>query len=308
MSAIPFSRSRSPELVGIGLMVVAIATFAAMDAIVKWLSADYPVAELVFFRALGTIGVALFLLRGSGGGLAALRTRKLSLHLVRSLCGLASLSLFFLSYRLLPFADVYAISFAGPLILTALSAPLLGEKVDRLRWMAVLLGLPGVLLIVRPGLGMVDQAALLVVVATVFFAIVRIMIRLLSRTDPAPVIVFYYALISLLVTGAMLPFLWVQPTPLDWVLLLGTGVIGGFAQIAMTLAFRYAPVATVGPFEYTGILWAVLIGYLVWGTMPDAWSWAGTAILIASGLIIVRQEASAGRDRAAAEARLGVDQ
>jgi drug/metabolite transporter (DMT)-like permease len=281
---------------GIALMVLAVGLYAVMDALVKWLGPSYPTIEIIFFRSLfAFIPIAFFLLRS--GSLAQLRTAHPLGHAVRALTGLASLSLFFYTYTHMPLANVIAISFAAPLLVTALSVPLLGERVGWRRWSAVLIGFLGVVIMVQPDSSAFDQIAVLALSATILYALVMVFIRKLSRTETSTAIVFYYALTSTLISGAFMPFVWVMPDLEGWVLLILVGLIGGLAQIAMTNAFRLADVSIVAPFDYMHIIWAALLGYFIWGEIPGNSLWIGVAIVMASGIYVLFREAHLGLPR-----------
>ena len=281
---------------GIALMVLAVGIYSVMDAMVKWLGPSYPVLEIVFFRSLfAFIPIAYILWRS--GSLAALRTANPLGHALRALTGLASLSLFFYAYTRMPLANVIAISFAAPLLVTALSVPLLGERVGWRRWSAILIGFAGVIVMVKPDAGMFDRISALALAATVFYALVMVFVRKLSRTESSTAIVFYYALTSTVISGLFMPFLWVMPDLEGWLLLIAVGLIGGVAQIAMTNAFRLADVSIVAPFDYMHIIWAALLGYFIWGEVPGNSIWIGTAIVMASGIYILFREAHLGLPR-----------
>lgn len=280
---------RTGQLAGIGWILLAIFCFGIMDSLIKWLSAGYGTWQIIFFRALfSLLPIAVLLARD--GGIAGLRTDRPWSHIIRALVGTVAIFCFFYSFANLPLADVYAISFAAPLIVTALSVPLLKEHVGWRRWTAVLVGFAGVLVMLRPGAGVVSGAALVCLLGTVFYALTMIFVRHLSRTETNAAIVFYY-MATLTVVGAvaMLPA-WRTPGALDFALLAATGIIGGVAQLSLTQAFRLAPPSLLAPFEYTGMIWAVSFGYLFFGEVPDAAIWIGVAIVIASGLYIIHRE------------------
>ncbi len=289
---------------GIALMVLAVGLYSIMDAMVKWLGPSYPTMELVFFRSLfAFIPIAFVLWRS--GSLAALRTQNPLGHSGRALAGLVSLSLFFYAYTRMPLANVVAISFAAPLLVTALSVPLLGERVGRRRWTAMSIGFIGVIIMVKPDAGMFDRIAILALAATVFYALVIVSIRKLSRTETPTAIVFYYAATSTLVAGAVLPFVWVMPDAEGWLLLILVGVIGGAAQFAMTHAYRLAEVSVIAPFDYMHIFWAALLGFFIWGEVPGNTLWIGVPIVMASGIYILFREAHLGLPRGIARRLTG---
>lgn len=279
-------------------MVLSVLLFAGMDALVKWVSARHPVGQIVFFRnAFAFIPILLFL--PGGGGLAALKTRRPAGHILRALAGIGAMVCFFGAFSLMPLSEAVAIGQAGPIFLTALSVPLLGEKVGIRRWSAVVAGFVGVLVMTRPGAGVFDPAALLAVAGAVLYALAMISIRRLSATERPLTIVFYFTLCAAFAGALSLPFQWVTPAPLDLVFLISIGLIGGFAQFAMTQAFRLAPVAIIAPYEYGALVFAMMFGYLIWGEVPDAFLLIGAAIVVASGLYILHRETVLSRARAA---------
>jgi drug/metabolite transporter (DMT)-like permease len=285
--------SGKTALRGIACMLVATACFATMDSLVKWVAPRIPVMQIVFFRSLfAFIPIALLIARD--GGIATLRTRRLGDHAKRSLCGVVSLACFIYAFGHMPLADAVAIGFSAPLFITALSVPLLGESVGIRRWSAVLVGFVGVIVMVRPGGGVFDVAAVVALVATMLYALAMIFIRSLGRSESTGAIAFYYTLLSTLAGAAFLPFQWVAPTPVDALLLVAIGLVGGCGQLLITSAFRNAPAAVIAPFDYISMLYVSLIGYAVWGDVPDRFLLAGAAIVIASGLYILNRETRRG--------------
>ncbi len=284
---------------GIAYMVIAAGLFALMDGMVKWLGPAYPTMQIVFFRSLfAFVPLGIFILRT--GTLRSLRTKRPPGHVVRSFMGLAAMSAFFYAYAHMPLANAIAISFAAPLFITALSVPLLGEAVGVRRWSAVIVGFVGVVIMVRPDAGAFDLVAMVALAGSVFMALAMIFVRKLSRTETSGAIVFYFSLSATVVSGAFLPVQWVTPSAPDLALLITVGLIGGLAQIFMTTAFRHAPVAVLAPFDYTAMLWAVVIGFFFWGEIPGLNVWVGVVIVAASGIYIVRREAQLGLRRGVA--------
>jgi len=271
-------------------MLLAVLLYGCMDALIKFQSARYPVVEVMFFRSLFALIPLGWLIR-RGGGWTALRTRQPRLQAVRALVGFVSLYCFIESFALMPLADVVAIGFAAPLFITALSVPLLGEPVGWRRWSAVLVGFLGVLIMVRPGSGMLGFAAAVALLGTLTYALSIIIIRRLSATDGNAPTVASFTIFAVLATGMVLPFSWVTPAGADWIMLVTLGLLGGAGQIAFTHAFRLAPPVIVAPFDYANMLLATGLGYLVWGDVPTATILAGAMLVIASGLYIVYREA-----------------
>jgi drug/metabolite transporter (DMT)-like permease len=270
-------------------MLLQAFLFSAMDALVKLATVRHPTGQIIFFRNLFAL-VPLYIFIRQAGGLGILRTQRLGQHILRSLGGIASMFCLFLAYAYMPLADAMAIATAGPIFLTALSVPLLGEHVGRRRWAAVFAGFIGILIITRPGSGVFGVTALLPLAGAFFYALAMVQIRKLSTSEPPARIVFYFTIAAVVLGGASLPWQWVTPTPLSLVYLVGIGLVGGFAQMAMTHAFRLAPVAVVAPFDYTALVFATGFGYAIWGQIPDQFVWAGAAIVIASGLYILHRE------------------
>jgi len=195
----------------------------------------------------------------------------------------------------MPLADVFGIAFSAPIFVTAFSVPLLGERVGIRRWSAVVVGFLGVLVMVRPDSGLFASASWIALFATVLYALGQIFVRDLTRTETTICIVFYVTLTTTVVSATAMPFVWVTPSPGDAALLAAVGILGGLAQLAFTRAFRLAPAAVVSPFDYTGLLYAGVIGYAVWGDVPTLTFLVGAAIVMASGLYILHRETRLAR-------------
>jgi len=269
-------------------MLVAVAIFSCMDALIKWLSGTYPTIEIVFFRsAFAFLPLLPALL---SGGRAALRTRRPFVQAGRAALGLVSMFAFFYCFRMMPLADVFGIAFSAPIFVTALSVPMLGERVGVRRWSAVVVGFVGVLVMLRPDSGLFASTSWIALFATMLYALGQIFVRDLTKTETTACIVFYVTLTTTTVSAAVMPFLWVTPSPGDALLLVAIGVLGGVAQLAFTRAFHLAPAAVVSPFDYTGLLYASVIGYYVWGDVPTVGFLVGAGIVMASGLYILYRE------------------
>lgn len=279
----------NPYLRGIAAMIGSMGALSALDATAKWLTAGYPVTEVAFFRSLfAMLPISVLLLRE--GGLASLRTRRLGAHFVRAAIGVVTACTFFLAVWMMPLADATAIAFTGTLFVTALSAVLLREQVGPRRWAAVTVGFLGAMVIVRPGSGVFETGALYALAAAFCYALVALSTRWLTRTESTAALAFYYALFGGLISLAGLPFGWIVPTWGDLGLFVLLGLFGGVGSLLLAEAFRYAPVAVVVPFEYSALLWATIYGFVIWHELPDAWTLAGSAILIGSGLYILHRE------------------
>lgn len=286
--------ARPAALAGVGWFVLAIFCFGVMDAMIKVASADYGTWQIMFFRAAASILPVAVLVHWSGG-VSSLRTKRLGSHVLRALVGLAAVYGFFTSFRLMPLADAYAIGFAAPLFMTALSVPVLGEKVGWRRWAAVLVGFAGVMVMLRPGQGVLSLTALVPLAAAFFYSLTMLYVRVLARTETNAAIVFYFLVTLAAVSGVVMLPDWKTPDLPGLALLVAIGLVGGVAQIAFTQAFRLTAPSLLAPFEYTAMLWAVGFGYLLFGDIPDEAIWIGSAIVIASGLYIIHRESRVAR-------------
>jgi drug/metabolite transporter (DMT)-like permease len=284
-SQLPSLAARDNPKLGLCLVIVSTVLLSIVWALAKVLSAYYPIEEISFFRsALAFVPVGIMV--AANGGRPLLRTRRLAGHIWRSVIGVTSMVLGFVSYHLMPLADAVALSFTAPLLVTALSVPLLGEKVGLRRWSAVLVGFLGVLLILQPDGALLNLGALAALGGAVGTALVMVTIRQLNRTEQPTTIVFYYTLFSTLLTALPLPVVWVTPTWPDAVLLMATGLVGGTSQYFMTRALSLTGAAVIGPFNYVSLLWAALFGWVIWGDIPAAHVFAGSAVVVASGVFI----------------------
>jgi drug/metabolite transporter (DMT)-like permease len=289
MTAADAARRRT--LVGIGFRVAAMACVAVLNALVKWCSSKgVPLFEIVFFRnAFAFVPIGLYMAKATGFGV--LRTRRPLGHLTRSAIGLTSMCCGFAAVSRLPLTEAVAFQFTSPLFMTALAAPILGEAVGRHGWAAVLVGFVGMLIMIRPEPGHMNMVgAGLALAAAVTMAMAGITVRQMGRTEPGAGIVFYFTLAGTLVGLASLPFGWVMPTPATLGLLVACGLVGGLGQLFLTEALRVAPVGVVAPFDYTQLVWAGLIGLVVWGELPRPATLLGAAVVAASGVYIVLRE------------------
>ncbi|HBM12977.1 MAG TPA: EamA/RhaT family transporter [Rhodospirillaceae bacterium] len=283
---------------GIATMCLSVLLFAFMDTTVKWLGDGYPTSQIVFFRC-GVALVPIFILVMMNGGLVTLKTQRPLVHLMRSTISIVTMSLIFWSFSQMRLADAIAILFAAPLLMTALSVPLLGERVGIRRWIAVCVGFVGVLIVVNPGSSVFDWASMAALLAAAGMALAMIITRKLSATETALTITFWLTLSGAIV-GAIWVYLdgWVMPmATLDWALLIGVGLIGAIAQLTMTIAFRHAEVAILAPLDYLAIIWTTLLAYWIWGEIPVLRVFIGAAIVIASGIYIVHRETRVAKVR-----------
>ena len=275
---------------GMLLMLASVALFSLMDAGLKLLSAHYPPFQVAALRGLSSLPLVLAWALWTVGPRALLRVRW-SLHLLRGVLGIAMMASFVYALKRLPLSTAYSIFFVAPLLITALSVPILGEKVGPRRWSAIAVGLVGVLVVLRPtGEGMLTWAGLAVLVAAFGYAVSAITVRVLARTDPSQAITFWLLALMALGAGALALPGWVPLRAQDLWIVGGIGVAGAIGQYAITEAFRLAEASRVAPLEYSALVWGLLLDLTLWGVLPDGITWLGASIIIASGLYLLRRE------------------
>lgn len=279
----------SSSLLGILIMCAGVLCLALGDALSKWLGGSYDPIQIIFFRTLVSLPLIALLARFKGGW-ASLKTHRPGVHLLRGLIFTGTMFCFVTGLTLLPLAETTAIAFAAPLFVTLLSGPLLKERVETVPFAASLVGFAGVLVVVRPGAAGFQWGALIVVGAAVFYALMMITARLYGGKERLWAMVFYATLVPMLVSAALLPGVWQMPQGLHWLGFIAAGVLGVGAITCITLAFRYAPAALAAPFDYTAMVWAVLLGWWLWGEVPDVWVFVGAGVIIASGVAITLHE------------------
>ena len=271
-------------------MLVAVAAFSLMDAGLKQLAAGYPPLQVASLRGAASLPFVLAWTLATGG-VASLRIRRWPLHLLRGAIGVGMMASFVYALRTLPLSTAYSIFFVAPLAITALSVPLLGEKVGPRRWTAIAIGLVGVLVLLRPsGEGLVSLAALAVLAAALGYALSAITVQVLARTDSVQSIMFWLLVMIAAGAGALAWPDWVPVRAADGWLIAGVGIAGALGQYAITEAFRIGEASAIAPLEYTALVWGVLLDLGLWGVLPDAVTWLGAAIIVASGLYLLRRE------------------
>jgi drug/metabolite transporter (DMT)-like permease len=300
-AAPPSSRPEQSRLIGIGLRVGATTCFAFMASMIKLGYAHGATTpELAFYRfAFGLPPLLLWM--AWSGGFGAWRTARPLAHLWRAVIGLSTMVAAFSALKYLPLAESTTIGFAAPLFAVMLSALVLKEPVGRHRWSAVIIGFLGVFLVMRPGGEELPTAGLVLATLAAFgVGIVTITIRQIGKTEGTQTTVLWFTLLSMLGAGLFMPFYAQAHDAETWAIIVALGLFGGLAQLLLTASLRYAPVSVVVPFDYTQLLWAVLLGWHIFGNQPPATTWAGAAVIIASGLYTLYREHKLGRERARA--------
>lgn len=280
------------NLTGIAMMCVGVACLSVNDAIAKILTASYSPVQILFMRNLVALPFAL-LVTVTMGGPGALRSRRPAAHLLRGVLWIGATILFFTSIMHLPLAEATALVFVAPLFITALSALFLAEAVGWRRWLAVIAGFIGVLVIIRPG-GDAFQPVSLLPVATAFvYALLMLSARWVDPRESVWTLLLYLTAVGALLSDFLAPFFWTAIHPGDIWLFAAIALFGTAGMTMMTQAFRLAPAALVAPLDYTALPWAATLGWLIWNDVPDFATFLGATIIIASGVFIILRERAA---------------
>lgn len=304
-TALPTTTPVTRQWQGIGYVLLGVILFSVQDVIVKQISGNYPVHEIVWIRSVIAL-LLLFIAAIFTGGLAQLRTQHLGLHLVRGFLMLLSYITYYLAIAALPLADAIALYFVAPLFVTILSVLILKERMVAKRWLALLCGFAGILIILRPGTSVFQPIALMSLLAAFTYANSVILSRKLSVTESGLSLAIYATVVYLVVTLAVgliwgkgvaieshhpsLQFLaraWILPTNIDMLLMSLTGVIGAIGFFALAQAYRIAEATVVAPFEYAMLLMGVIWGFLFWQEVPDFFSVLGMILVVCSGMIVL---------------------
>lgn len=274
----------------------AIISFGLMAACVKLASErGVAIGEILFWRFAISFFPTLLWIR-LGSGLQAIRPKRPLAHVWRAAIGLTAMYLVFLSLSLLPLAEVTTIHFAAPLFATLLSIPVLGERVGARRLIAILVGFAGVVIVTQPQSGNLPLAGALVAIgAAIAVGLAQVTVRQISRSETSEAIVFWFALVAVIATGILQPWLYSPHDAASWALLGGVGVLGGLAQIFITKSLEAAPLQITAPFDYSQLLIATLLGWLIWSDMPRETTWIGAALIIATGLYTIYRERKLAR-------------
>ncbi|QGZ34153.1 DMT family transporter [Stappia indica] len=292
----------NPRL-GIALKVVSALVFTGMIAMVKLLDGAYPVGEVIFARSFFGMLPVLLVIAWQGKLAEAFSTQRPWGHISRAIVGGTAMSLWFAAIARLPLPDATAISFSAPLVTVALAAIILREKVRAYRWSAVVVGFLGILIILSPhlsGVAPTEEAslgAMLAFASAIFMALAMITVRRLTGTERTSTIVVWFAAVTSVFALMSAPFGWVLPDLNDAIILVAIGLSGGVGQILLTQSYRYADASTIAPFEYTTMLWTVLVGWIVFAEVPTLEVIGGAIIVIGAGVFVIFREHRLGLDR-----------
>ena len=269
-------------------MFSSICAFSMMDVLVKW-SANYPVGEVLFFRGFCGL-IPIFFLIPKENYKNFYKTEKPKLHIARCLAGLVAIVSVFIALRNLPLATVVSMSFAAPIFTTIMSIYFLSEKIGRYRWLAVLIGFLGVIIITQPGISSLNVYYIYPIIFCIGMSYVAITIRQLSFTEPVWLISFYFS-VSISVLGLLtIPYGWVMPSILDFILLCMVGLLGGTANLLLSQSYKLSEVSLVTPIKYLSLVFAIIFGYFIWSEIPTYKTLLGAFLVILSSLIIFRRE------------------
>ncbi len=285
----PFPRNQA--LLALGIRLFAVLMLSLMTLCIRTLALHkVSLAESMFYRNMFAFPL-IFAYIAVKSGIGSLRTKVFGKHMTRTLVGLTGMAFTFEAYRVLHLADATAISFTTPIFATILAATVLGERVGLHRWSAVLIGFLGVLIVTHPGSSVIPaRGAAIALISAALVAIISILLRQLGRTEAATTTAFWFCFLGALIM--VVPMLWAaQPhTGGDWTLLFALGFTGAVAQVALNASLQLAPITTVITMDYTGLVWATLFGFLLFGHLPAATTWMGAPLIIGSGLYIAFRE------------------
>jgi drug/metabolite transporter (DMT)-like permease len=277
-------------LKGISFAVIAVFVLSVQDALVKWLATDFTIVQILFVRSVVMLFPVFFMLQRRHG-LIGLHTHRPFGHLLRLIFNLAAFMAFFGGLSRLPLADAMALMMTSPIIMAVLSGPLLGEYAHGKAWVAVLIGFLGVLVMVGPQGENADLlGAVSILAGSVAYTLLMIQTRHLSSTESNESMVFFSAIGIALITACIVPLYWQTPTVGNAVLLVLVGFVSALGHTLLVQAYRFAPIYLLGPLDYTALVWAVLIGFLVWGDIPSGSMLLGAALIVGCGLYLYLRE------------------
>jgi drug/metabolite transporter (DMT)-like permease len=284
------SRDRQTRIpLGIFYMLTATILFAGSSALTKWLVVDYPIGEVLFTRAAAAlIGTGLVILPQTG--LAVFHTTRLRDHMLRGISQSCAQTFLVIAFSLMPLASAVAINFSAPLFATVAAIVFLKETVGPVRWGALIIGFLGVLLVTRPGVDTFQAGSLFALANAVLFGTVTVGVRGMTATESAETLTMYQMVVLTVVFTASLPLGWVTPTAADGFAMVVNALSNALGQYLWTRALHLAPTSAVVPFNYFSLVWAIILGFLVWGDIPSAALLAGSAIVVSSGVFLLWHE------------------
>ena len=288
MTTVPAGPAASTHA-GILLVVVGITMFAVLDVLSKILGQSLSVVQIIWVRFLLFVPFALALAWRPGQGIAW-RSATPALQAIRAVVLLVEMWFFLSAFAAIPLADAHAIGAFAPLLVTALSVPFLGERVGWRRWAAIGVGFGGIMLILRPGFAELTLPILYAVVGALLWAVYQILLKIVGRRDSAATTGVWTAAIGAVGASAIGPFFWTAPDAQGWMLLVVAAFLGGAGHIVYSKAFTLAPASVLQPFTYLLLVYAALFGWLLFGDIPDRWTLAGAALVVASGLYTIHRE------------------
>ena len=278
----------SKNQLGFLYMFLSICAFSLMDIIVKW-SVEYPIGQVLFFR--GFFGIVFYFFIIPKNRLHNFyKTKRPGLHFLRSFSGLIALVAIFIALRKLPLATVVSISFAAPIFTTIFSIFLLNEKVGIFRWLAVIVGFVGIIIITEPGISQLNIYYFFPIIFCLGLSYVAITIRQLSSSEPVWLISFYFSLAITLLSFLTIPYGWVLPSFDHFIILSLIGIFGGVANLWLSQSYKYSEVSLVTPLKYLALVFAIIFGYFIWGEIPTIKTLLGALLVITSTLIIFKRE------------------
>jgi drug/metabolite transporter (DMT)-like permease len=276
---------------GILCMLTATIVFQMSSALSKWLIGTYPIGEMLFVRAVSSLVVASLVILPVSG-LSVFHTRRLHDHLFRNISQSTAQTFVVIAMSMMPLASVVAITFSGPLFSTIAARVVLKESVGPMRWGVLVVGFMGVLVVTSPGLGTFQVGSLFAIANAVLFGTVAVGVRRMASTESTATLIMYQMVMLTVFFAAFLPFGWVTPAgPRDWGAMILNGLANAAGQYLWTRALHLAPASAVAPFNYFSLVWAIVLGFLVWGDVPTVMLLTGSSIVVTSGLFLLWHEA-----------------
>lgn len=273
-------------------MLCAMFLFSAGDTLAKFLTSSFHPVQIIWFRQLGLLVGVLVLL--SFRGLSILQTNQPGLQVTRGVLAVGSSILFVFAVRYVPLVDAVAASFVAPFFLTIAGAVVLKEKVGIRRWSAVVIGFLGALIVIRPGMGVIHPAAMLVVIAAALYSSRQVIGRLLADTDKTVTTIAYTAITASIIISVPLAFYWTWPeSSIQWLLLFAMAIVASLGEVLIIKALEVAEATAVAPIHYTLIVWGTLYGYLVFNDLPDYWTVIGALVIVSAGMYTLRRDSVA---------------